>query len=130
MWVFVRLGRRAGGLRRGEYGRAMAQRGHAAVGLAVQEPAELGADAAKAADLVPVEGRVLVVAGGAVRGQEPVLARNAQEAAPGGCQGQGCEEGEQQQLEGQRNLGVQDRPRPGARCFGLVRCGGIVWHPG
>jgi hypothetical protein len=124
----ARPGRRAGGLFRGEFGRVVAQDGHAAVGFAAQEPAEFGAGAAKAAEFAPVLRGVRVLVRVAVRGEEPVLAREAEQAAGGGGDCQGCEEGEQQKLEGGRNRGVQDRPRPGARCVGFDRSGVLVWH--
>jgi hypothetical protein len=119
---------RAGGRRRGEYGRAVAQQGQAAVGLAAQQPAEFGAGAAEAAQLVPVLGGVRVFVGVGVRGEEPVLARQAHHIARGLGHGEGAKQGQQQELEGGRNLGVQDRPRPGARCVGFARRGCSVWH--
>ncbi len=115
--------RRAGGLLRREYGRAVAGRGHAAVGGAAQEPAEFGTGAAQETELAPVLEGVLVLIRAAMRGDEPILAREAQEAAAGGGGCQGCEKGEQQQLEGRRDEGERDRPAPGARCAGFARCG-------
>ena len=121
-------GRGTGGLRRAGYGRALAGPGHAAVGVAAHEPADFGAELEQAAQGVGVFGGVQVFGEGAVRGEEPVLAQGAQGVAGGSGHREGAEQGQEQELEGGRNPGVQDRPRPGARCVGFARYGGLLWH--
>ena len=123
-------GRRAGGLFRAGYGRGVARRGHAAVGVAAHEPADFGAELEQATQGEGVFGGVQVFGEGAVRGEEPVLAQGAQGVAGGSGHREGAEQGQKQELQGGRNPGVHDRPRPGARCVGFARCGGLVWHWG
>ena len=119
---------RAGGLRRAGYGRAMAGQGHAAVGGAAQEPAEFGAKLENAAEGVGILGGVQVVGEIGVGGEEPVLAQEVARAGGGLGLREGGEQGQQQELQDRRNLGVQNRPRPGARCVGFARCGGLMGH--
>ena len=118
----------AGGLRGTEYGRTVAGEGHAAVRGAAHEPAELGAELEQAAQDVGVLGGLQVVAEVGVGGEQPVLAQGAQRAGLGVCLREGGEQGQEQELEGGRNPGVQDRPHPGVRCVGFGRCGGLVCH--
>ena len=120
--------RRAGGLLRTGYGRGKARGGHAAVGMAAHEPADFRAQLENAAQGVGIPGGVQVFAEGAVGGEEPVLAQGAQGAAGGSGHREGAEQGQEQELQGRRNPGVQDRPRPGARCVGFARCGGLMGH--
>jgi hypothetical protein len=122
------LGGRAGGLRGAGGGRAVAGQGHAAVAGAAHEPADEGAQLEEAAEGVRIPGGVQVLGEGGGVGEEPVLAQGAQRAAGGLRARDGGEEGQEQELEGGRNPGVQDRPRPGARCVGVARCGGLVGH--
>ena len=118
--------RPAGGLGRAEYGRAVAGQGHALGAVAAHKPAEPGAQAKQPAQDIGVP--VLVFAGAGGDGEEPVLLRAAQGVARGGCTSEGGEQGQQQELQRGRNPGVQDRPRPGARCVGFARCGGLMGH--
>ena len=119
---------RAGGVRRAGYGRAVAGEGQALVRGAAQQPAEPGAQAADAVQGECVEGGVRVVGGIGVCGEQPVLAQEVQHAARGLGHGEGGQQGEQEELEGGRNPGVQDRPGQGARGVGFARCGGLVCH--
>jgi hypothetical protein len=119
-----RPGRGAGGLRRAEFERAAAGRGHALVGGATQNPADPGALAADLAQGAVIPEGVRVFGGVEFGGVIPVLAR----AARGVRHGEGGEQGQQQELQRRRNLGVQNRPRPGARCVGFARCGGLMGH--
>ncbi len=61
-------------------------------------------------------------------GEEPVLAQEMPGAARGFRLREGGEQGQQQELDERRNLGVQNRPRPGARCVGFAQCGVLVRH--
>jgi hypothetical protein len=106
----------------------VAGQGHAAVGLAAQEPAQLRPQPEKAAQDIGILGGVQVVAEIGVRGEEPVLAQCVARAAGGVRHREGGQQGQQQELQGHRNPGVQDRPRQGARCVGFARCGGLMWH--
>ena len=115
---------------RKDFGRAVARQGDAAVGVAAQKPAEFGPQLEQAAQGVGALGGVQVFGEIAVGGEEPVLAQGAQGVAGGSGHREGAEQGEKQELQGRRNPGVQDRPRPGARCVGFARCGGLVWHWG
>ena len=117
---------RAGGLGRAEYGRAVAGKGHTLGRVAAHEPAEPGAPTTQAAQDVRIPVGVFAGVGG--DGEEPVLVRAAQGVARGGCAREGGEQGQQQELQRGRNPGVQDRPRPGARCVGFARCGGLMGH--
>ena len=123
-----RLWRGAGGVRGAECGRAVAGESHAAVAGAAHEPADHGAELEEAAEGVRIPGGVQVFGEVGVLGEEPVLAEAAQGAAGGFRAREGGEEGQEEELEERRNLGVQGGPRPGARCVGFDRCGGIVWH--
>jgi hypothetical protein len=113
---------------RKDFGRAVARQGDAAVGVAAQKPAELRPQLEQAAQGVGVLGGVQVFGEIAVGGEEPVLAQSAQGVAGGSGHSEGAEQGEKQELQGRRNPGVQDRPRPGARCVGFARCGGLIGH--
>ena len=123
-----RQGGRAGSLRRARYGRTLAGQGHAAVGGAAQKPAELRPQLENAAQGVRGLGALQVFAEIGVGGEEPVLAQEVPRAARGLGPRKGGEQGEQQELQRRRNPGVQNRPRPGARCICLARCGGLMGH--
>ncbi len=127
MGVLPRWGR-AGGLGGAEYGRAVAGQGHAFGAVAAHQPAEAGAQAKKPAQDVGVPVGVRVFAGVGGDGEEPILGRAAQRAAGDPRHGKGGQQGQQQALQRHRQMGVQDRPRPGARCVGFARCGGRMWH--
>ncbi len=75
-----------------------------------------------------VRGGVRLAGGIGVGGEEPVLAQEAQRAARGLGHGEGGQQGEQQELEGGRKPGVQDRRGHGPRGVGFARCGGLVGH--
>jgi hypothetical protein len=75
--------RRAGGRRRAECGRAVAGQGHAPVGLATHEPADLRPQLENAAQGIRVLGGVQVVGEIRVGGEEPILAQGAQRVAGG-----------------------------------------------
>jgi hypothetical protein len=106
----------------------VAREGDAAVGGAAHEPAEFGTQLQDAAQDAGVPGGVEVFGEVGVGGEEPILAQGAQGAAGGVGPGEGGEQGEKQKLEGGRNPGVQDRPQPGVRSVGFVRCGGLMGH--
>jgi hypothetical protein len=106
----------------------MAGQGHAPVGPAAQQPADLRPQLEQAAQGVGILGGLQVVGEIGAGGEEPVLAQEVLRAAGGVRLREGGEQGQQQELQRRRNPGVQDRPRPGARCVGFARCGGMVWH--
>jgi hypothetical protein len=77
------LWRRTGGRRRAEYGRAVAGQGHAPVGGAAQEPADLRPQLENAAQGIRILGGLQVVGEIRVGGEEPILAQGAQRVAGG-----------------------------------------------